>query len=375
MTDAAASRIRAWLVDKALPLWAGAGVDPRGGFAEALDLAGEPLVTAPKRVRVQARQIYVYSHAALLGLWPDGARLARAGWDFVRRHAWLEGGGVAHLLGPDGFILDRKRDTYDQAFMLLALGWLCRAAPDPALMSALYELADSIERNLRHPIEGYREDDAGGLPRRQNPHMHLFEAFLSAHAATGDPRFLERAGDIYGLFQRRFFDADRSALIEHFTDDLVPVPGDMGTFIEPGHHFEWAWLLQEFGRLAGQDMGAQARALYDFAARHGRESKTGLAYDEVWIGGGVKKASKRCWPQTEALKAEIALADIEGRKPGPEAAAILDLIFRYYLDGAIAGGWNDVVDATNRPLSTTIPASTLYHLFLAFAEYLRVAKG
>ena len=43
----------------------------RGLFAEGLDSAGAPL-WQPIRFRVQSRQIYVFSHAALLG-WYEGA--------------------------------------------------------------------------------------------------------------------------------------------------------------------------------------------------------------------------------------------------------------------------------------------------------------
>jgi hypothetical protein len=55
-------------VEKALPLWAGAGYDERrGGFQERLNPDGSPDLTAPRRLRVQVRQIYVYAHAAVLG--------------------------------------------------------------------------------------------------------------------------------------------------------------------------------------------------------------------------------------------------------------------------------------------------------------------
>ena len=58
LTDVRA-RYRRWLFDQALPLWWKQGADQaNGGFHEALTLEGEP-VTANRRARVQARQIYV----------------------------------------------------------------------------------------------------------------------------------------------------------------------------------------------------------------------------------------------------------------------------------------------------------------------------
>src|SRR5262245_22176227 len=63
-----------WMKDEALPFWGTIGVDYiRGGFHERLDLRGQPILDVPKRLMVQGRQLYVFSHAGLLG-WHYGAR-------------------------------------------------------------------------------------------------------------------------------------------------------------------------------------------------------------------------------------------------------------------------------------------------------------
>ena len=84
------------------------------------------------------------------------------------------------------------------------------------------------------------------LPRRQNPHMHLLEALLALHAATGEKNWLRRAGALVDLFKRRFSDPQTGALIEFFAEDWSPRPGDEGRLREPGHQFEWVWLLYEY---------------------------------------------------------------------------------------------------------------------------------
>lgn len=369
-------RIRSWLVERALPLWATAGVDPAGGFTERLHRDGRPDLSAPKRVRVQARQIYVYSHAHLLGLYPEGAMLARRGFEYVQAVAAgpARDGSFVHIIDREGQVLDARRDTYDHAFMLFAFGWLYRAAPAEDVLRALDAAADAIEHILKHPGEGYREDDRDRPgPRRQNPHMHLFEAFLSAFAATKEQRFFDRAAAIYDLFALRLYDRDHGALVEFFTGDWKPAPGETGRIIEPGHHFEWVWLLHQFAKAAGRAPPTEAAGLYAFGRKYGIEAGSGLAVDEVWLDGRSKKTTKRCWPQTEALKAEIALAEAAGSPMPARADAIVDNLFTYYLDKGHPGGWNDVVDEANRPVSEFMPASTLYHVFLAFAEYLRVA--
>ena len=77
--DAALSvaHLKRWVIEEALPLWGETGFDAaRGSFVERLTFEGSPLLSAPRRAMVQARQIYVFSHAALLGWRPEGKAVA-----------------------------------------------------------------------------------------------------------------------------------------------------------------------------------------------------------------------------------------------------------------------------------------------------------
>ena len=50
------------------------------------------------------------------------------------------------------------------------------------------------------------------------------------------------------------------------------------------------------------------RGLYETADRHGLDRARSLALGELWIEGGVKDAGARMWPQTERMKAALAMA-------------------------------------------------------------------
>ena len=41
------------------------------------------------------------------------------------------------------------------------------------------------------------------------------------------------------------------ALGEYFEEDWTPLRGPVGSVVEPGHQFEWAWVLGEYARLSG----------------------------------------------------------------------------------------------------------------------------
>ncbi len=122
---AAAARARAWLTQHALPLWGSAGVDASGAFHERLKFDGAPDLASPRRMRVQARQLYVFSEAAARGGWAPARAVADAGFAALLRDCWARDGqpGFLHTLTPDLQPLDLKRDTYDHAFGLFALGW------------------------------------------------------------------------------------------------------------------------------------------------------------------------------------------------------------------------------------------------------------
>lgn len=80
----------------------------------------------------------------------------------------------------------------------------------------------------------------------------------------------------------------------------------------------------------------------------------------------------RAWPQTEALKAELAHGEFTGEWDRARIAVLTDLLLDRYLATVPAGGWVDGFDAEGRRQPDHIPASTFYHLFLAFAELLRL---
>ena len=68
-------KLKLRIIDHCLPLWSIEGWDQStGGFVERLDIDGRADRAAPRRVRVQARQIYCFAKAAQLGWYPGRAR-------------------------------------------------------------------------------------------------------------------------------------------------------------------------------------------------------------------------------------------------------------------------------------------------------------
>jgi N-acylglucosamine 2-epimerase/mannose-6-phosphate isomerase len=366
--------IRCWLFDEALPFWAHQGVDRSfGGYVERLRPNGTDAAASFKRTRVTCRQIYVFSHAALLGR-QEYLDLARHGYEFLTRRTWQgPARGWARLLDREGRVADATPDLYDNAFALFALGWFYRATADQEVRERALLTLDFLEQHMRHPGgQGYLSEKPAAGYRKQNPHMHLLEAALINLEASQDARFRQVADEMVALFCGHFFDPVSGTLAEQFGGSWERAPGEAGGILEPGHHFEWAWLLAAYQRATGRDMRTFVRALVNFAEAHGVDPQSGATYNMIKRDGTPLNRGSRTWPNTERLKAAIALFELEARDPRPVIDACTRLLFKRYLACTPRGTWIDEFSADGEPEADTVPASTLYHLCVAFTEMLRV---
>ena len=370
--------LRPWLIGHVCPYWLARIHDPTGGFFEALDADGAPVRDQRRTSLVQARLTYVFSHAYLLSGDDAFRRAAEHGLAFLLRALRADDGGFFHAATVEGAALDETRDAYDQAFVLFALAWLHRATRDPSTIQLADATWNVMQRHLSdRQYGGFQEQYAPNqldlkLPRRQNPHMHLLEAALALHAATDEKNWLRRAIALVDLFKMRFVDPATGALIEFFGPDWSPAPGAEGRLREPGHQFEWVWLLFEYSRVTGDaSIIPYAKRLFAFGSEFGIERQDGVrgaVFDGVDAAGTLVAGTKLLWPQTEYIKACVTRA--EWLNDGKARAAIsthLALIARHFMrvDGA---NWHNQLARDGTPLAPVTPARVLYHLFLAIAE-------
>jgi mannose-6-phosphate isomerase len=363
-----------WACGSAFPLWAKAGFDRhRGRFAERLTLTAEPCLHVPIRLISQARQIHCYALAARRNWYADALPLVeRAYASMVREFHRPDGmDGWIFSISSDGTPADMRRDLYSQAFALLAIASYVDATGRREALALADETLAFLERHMASPEGGFVEQ----LPmahdaRRQNPHMHLFEALLALWQCSHDRQYVDRAHGLFELFVSRFFRPSCGALGEYYTACLEPAEGIRGRLVEPGHHYEWIWLLRRFEAVTRLDVDRYVHALYSHADCHGFDEE-GLIVDEVLAEGGHHRRSRRIWPITEAIKANLVEAE-RGRPGSATRAASLTMLLRErFLLSDPAGGWVDRLDAQGRRASEFMPASTLYHLAGALDEWSR----
>lgn len=368
------ARLKRRMIDEALPLWSTVGWDQAtGGFIDRLHRDGTADKAAPRRVFVQARQIYCYAKAAQMGWYPEGRAIALKGLEHLLGKAKSPDGrpGFVHRLTPEGTVLDGRRDAYDHAFILLALATLYALDQDAQVRAEIDALLAFLDGHLRSPHGGVHEGLPVSLPRRQNPHMHLFEAMIACFDATHDLSFQNRAGEFFALFLANLYDKRKCVLSEYFEEDwskIEPVS------VEPGHQAEWVWLLKGFERITGCPTGQRRAELLATALRY-RDEATGCLIDEGDDSGNIRRHSRRLWPQTEIAKAWIAQAESGEAGAADEARWALVRLERHYLSHPVRGGWYDQFDRDGKSLVDTIPASSFYHVLCAVTEAEQVLES
>jgi mannose/cellobiose epimerase-like protein (N-acyl-D-glucosamine 2-epimerase family) len=346
--------------------------DPLGGFHERLDYSFRPLPLGRKRLLVQCRQLYVLSEAALAGD-RSGQAAAEAGYDFLRRRYWDKRyGGWFFATTPEGAPLDRHKDLYGHAFALFALAYLHRAFAAPDALRLAEQTMELLEHHLSAPNGGFWERAAEDWSpdttvRRQNPHMHLLEAMLALYEASGSRRWLDRAARLLTLFTTRLYHSESRTLGEHFATDWSP-HAEHGHVVEPGHHFEWVWLLHRYAALSGEEHAAHAAAeLFALALAHGFDPEHGGIHDQIDRQGRPVLTTRRIWPVTEGIKACIVRAEAGDPDAARHAERLIGQLFSDFLH-VQEGRWYETLGRDGAVTQTELPGTTPYHLFLAARE-------
>lgn len=365
-----------------LPDWIEIVVDVEcGGLFDRIVAGDRAERTDPKTTLVHARTLFTLAHIEMAGHGNIATRAAAtSARTFLMDSLGHPDGGWCKAVSRTG-ALDVKeanptRDCYDHAFVVLAFAtW---AQIDPSTIGDLDRAWLAVETLFCQSNGSLMEDDRGltELPRRQNPHMHMFEACLFAWEATGRIIWRDRAEMLLEVFERHLVDKDTGTIREFLSSDLGALEGQKGAIREPGHHYEWVWLLNRYSRLGGtRQIDASRNALLAFADAHGRASTgpmAGAAFDEVSPQGDVISPTHLLWPQTEAIKAFLSEYERTGDPHRLESARqMLSLIFKFYL-GQGTRFWINQRDMKADIIWSDTLSRLLYHIVVALTEGERI---
>lgn len=365
-----------------VPKWYGAFSDPSGGFYERLGRGFKPVLTGQRRLVTQCRQLAIYSHASFIQNKLIYKKL-QAQFEFiVNRYHDPETALWYFSLEDNGAVKDRSCDLYALSFVIFSFSHYYRATGDERAKQLSRQVLDIIDAKFRlEELPGFAEAiDVRGrtIPqtRRQNPHMHLLEACLFAHEVWGDPDYEKMADEIIGLFRSYFYNPKSVTLTEFFSDALHP-HFEQGDRLEPGHYFEWVWLLKKHAALKNdpalhQDVCA---ALLDWANLHGWDELYGGIYDVVAADGLVLVNTKRIWPFCEGLKANALMLDSAQDRQAikDRTRAMVEVFEEKYMQER--GFWTEWLNRDLTPAADYMPGTTPYHVYFGIMETWDVIKG
>ncbi|WP_150526402.1 AGE family epimerase/isomerase [Roseibium sediminis] len=365
----------AWLRDDALPIWGSAGrIAETGGFAETISLEDKTATKSDCRARVMPRQIYSFIEGGRLGWTGEWTTISRTGYDWYLKTYFKADGTVISSAALDGTVTDDRFDLYNQAFALFAFANVAAIYEDlrEDALSRAHTMMDYLQDSLAHPEIGFREDNPDRLPLCSNPHMHLFEAMLALEAVEPDARWTDVADMIGELALTRFIDPVSGGLREFFDHDWSPMPGEKGRIMEPGHQFEWSWLLARWGTSRKEPIALHAaRRLYQIGRTHGIDRDRQVAIMSLYDDFSVHDPLARLWGQTEWIKAACALAclsfGVEQSAYQEDIVSACEALEEYYAD-VPAGLWYDKFQADGTFKQEPAPASSFYHIVCAISE-------
>jgi mannose/cellobiose epimerase-like protein (N-acyl-D-glucosamine 2-epimerase family) len=359
--DALRSRFVSWLVDAAYPLWSKHGIDPRnGGFVESLSQDGVALVH-PRRARVHPRQVYAFAQAPAFGWGGDVRGIVSGGIDYFTTYYRRRDGLFRPMAQADGAPLDGPALLYDQAFALLGYAAAATALEARGEFECrALALRQVIETHLRADDGSFYPGEQSAGHRESNPHMHLLEAYLAWAEIGHDAGWAAGVRSIVDVALSRFIREDSGALGESYLATWQPTPGIAGRSIEPGHQFEWAWLLFRCERWHSLPLRNTALRLISIGDEYGVHN--GLAITALYDDFTVKDANARLWPQTERLKAALFAAALTGEPRYWSMAEAAAMSWIPYLNTRVPGLWLDARLPSGELIDAPAPASTFYHL-------------
>lgn len=339
-----------------VPLWQGPGWNADMALPyESLDRQHRPLPTQRYRAMACARQLFVF--ASLHEQLPGAPARAAALFASLQRyfHDPVHGGWF-YSVDPQGAPLDRRKDLYTHAFVIFACAHYWRrvrsaevaAALDEALALLPARFADG--QGLYEAVLDENWAGQGGGPL-QNPLMHLAEALLAVTEARSDADTEALLLGLLDGMQQRFIDREHGVMLEK------PL-GAVDNWHEPGHQFEWFYLLASTPRLHAHPLFASLSRAFAHAEAQGVNVDSGAVTAMLNVDGQVIDGTLRIWAQAEYLRALTLHPDAHARL-GRQLSALRQRFLR-------SEGWNECLDSAGVVSRHDMPSTTPYHLLTCY---------
>ena len=348
-----------------MPLWQGPGWNAELALPyEALSPAHQPLPPQRYRAMACARQLYVFASLIDDPDFPRAAERAAALFRSLQSHFHdAEHGGWFYSIDPQGAPLDQRKDLYTHAFIIFACAHYWAKVREPlvesALNAALKVVAEQFsDGNGLYEASLAQDWSTLGSGPLQNPLMHLAEAFLATLSVRDDAPTQAALLALADGMQQRFIEPVHNVMLEK-------PHGAVDNWFEPGHQFEWLFLLASSPLLRQSALYGSLDRAFSFAEQVGVDPQTGAVCGMLAPDGTLRDGTQRIWAQAEYLRALTLRPDCLERVQRQLLA-----LQQHFLH---TGGWYECRDAAGKVSREDMPSTTPYHLatcYSGLAQYI-----
>jgi mannobiose 2-epimerase len=295
------------------------GVEKSGhGFYGAVDLEGNPVLSANKTSVLNARILWTFSAAAMLDGNRDYSAMADRAYRVVTEDFEdNEYGGYYMELSSDNKVTNDIKHTYAQAFVLYSFCKYYEFRPLEAVLQKIKALFLFLEQKAKDPEHaGYRESFTrdwhiygenrmadNNEPKSMNTHLHVLEAWAALYHVWKDPFVEMRLTELMYLFLDKIIRKESHFGI--FFDEAFNEAESSKGICSFGHDIEGSWLLWEAAEILGNEeikrrIRAIAVKMVDNIERVAVDKDGGLFLESTRFGSHVK-TNKHWWQQAETL--------------------------------------------------------------------------
>ena len=342
-----------------VPLWQGPGWNAELALPyEALSPAHQPLPPQRYRAMACARQLYVFASLIDDPAFPAAAERAAAMFRSLQSHFHdAEHGGWFYSIDPHGAPLDQRKDLYTHAFIIFACAHYWAKVREPLVESVLNAalrvvLEQFSTGNGLYEASLDQDWSSLGSGPLQNPLMHLAEAFLATLSVRDDPTVQSALLALTDAMQQHFIEPVHNVMLEK-------PRGAVDNWFEPGHQFEWLFLLASSPLLRSTALHGSLDRAFGFAEHVGVDPQTGAVCGMLAPDGTLRDGTQRIWAQAEYLRA-LTLRP-EGAERVQRQLLALQQRFLY------TGGWYECRDGQGNVSREDMPSTTPYHLATCYS--------
>lgn len=362
--------------------------DEAGGYFQSFYDNGDRFDEGFKQLVSSTRMVINFALAGKLLDSAELLELARHGLEYVEKVHWCEDTSAYAYTIKDGAPEDMTQQSYAHAFVLYmhAACLLAGLHKDGTEVAKAFKLLEDRFWLPEHQAYADTLGPDGALNdyRGQNSNMHICEALIAAHEATGEDVYIQRAKTLAETFTQRLAKLAEGLVWEHYTldwaiawdynkDDPNNLYRPWG--FQPGHQIEWAKNLLNICRFAPEPwMQERAEELFNRAWRSAWDAEYGGLVYGFGPEGKWCDTDKYFWVQAESIATSAQLYQVTGKQRYLECYRAL---WQYSWDHLVDhehGAWWRILNRENSKYSNEKSGAGSkcdYHSLVSCLEALR----